>query len=371
MRFKTIISSASAAALAIGMGAAYAVQPPPSTTPPATPPNTAQTPQTMPQNSSPAYGQTQQSTTTYQGESTTEQVANQAAAVLRNNMKTAQTSRTRGTSGTTTSQQAIPQQVVDTARCIAVFPNVASNGTAGTMGSAGTTGTAGTTGMSGTTTTTSTETAAMENTGLASCRDDNGHWSQAPVVVKLSEAKIQPQTTSSGMTGATGTTATTGTAGTAENTTGTTGTTQTTTPGAAAMQTPGQAVVLLFTSKDAAKTLQNGDVKLGEDVHVMPGPTGTAATVSQTVQTSKAPVVAYQATPHAGVAGAQIQSGKISFDQQANEQTYGSNVDPEDLLQGRTEHAQSQNTMKLIAFNQALNRFAPPSKYQKTSKSGL
>lgn len=307
MQFKTIISSASAAALAFGMSAAFAT-PPGGSTP------------------SSEY----HSGSAYQSKSTAEQVANEAATVLRDNVKTTSTTSTTG-------KQEIPQQAVNTARCIAVFPNVASAGESGMSSSGETSGAM----------TTST---ATENTGLASCRDDQGQWSAAPVVVKLSDARIQPASMTSSSSG-------TGASSQSE---------QQTMPSETAGQMSGHAVVLLFTSEDSADSLQSGDVKLGEDVHVVPGSTGSeTASTHMTESSEEAPVIAYQAMPQQGASGAEIQSGNISFDEQANEQTYGNSADPKDLLKGEAEQEHVQKAAQLVAFSSELNRLAPASRYQK------
>lgn len=381
MQLKTIVSSASAAALMVGMGVAAAGP--------------------VQQQTGSAYQQSggyhSNQSRSYQHQDMTTQVASEAAMVLRNSSQAGQTQQSnpaqRYTGNPSMASQQIPQQVANSARCIAVFPNVSETGTA--TGSAGmsnsgmhTSGSAG------------TMTASTMDTGLASCRNDNGQWSQAPVVVKLSSAKIQStggmqsgmtggttgasgSTEATGTTGMTGTTGTAGTTGTmgrtsASGTAGTTGTsgsigrTGTTgmagaNTGTAMNQSNGKAVVLLFTSEDAADTLQGGDVELGDDVKVAPGPTGSTAMTSSN---SEASVVAYQTSPQGGVSGASVQSGKISFDQQANEQTYGNDADPEDLLQGNVEQQNMQKANKLSSFNQALNQFAPATSYRGNGGNG-
>lgn len=319
MQLKTIVSLVSAATLAAGMGMASAAPP---------------TSQQYPSSQSRMYAH----------QDTATQVAHEAAAVLQNSTGTTQMQQSgrMGQSPATqpANSQPIPRQVVDSARCIAVFPNVAQAGSTDTA--------------MNDTSMAANGSAATENTGLASCRGDNGSWSAAPVVVKLSSAQIQPETAmQSGMQNG-------------SQTAGNRSAAATTMPGAA-NRMQGNAVVLLFTSDDAADSLQGGDVEIGDDVEVAPGPTGSAAPTTMDDSTE---VLAYQSTPQSGLAGATIHGGKIAFDEQVNKQTYGDDVDPEDLLQGEGESEHTQRATRLIAFNQALNRFAPPATYRTNGGNG-
>ncbi|HET7369576.1 MAG TPA: lipid-binding SYLF domain-containing protein [Gammaproteobacteria bacterium] len=280
MRTPTFISLLSAAALMGGVGAAAAGQPDmPS-------PNSYQQPQAATMNEA----------------QPTEQIASNAASVLRSAGQAGQTG------------QQIPAEFISASKCIVVFPKsaVASGFFAGSADQDG------------------------RAVGVASCRDDDGNWSSTkPAFVKL---HMNVPETDGSQTAAQ------------------------TQPNHNAKPAD-HSIVLLFVDDDAADDLMGGDMTLGDDADVAPGPTG------QSVDTTNAPaaVLAYSSTMGSGFSGAQLEGATIGIDEWANEQAYGEDIDPTDLLEGDYD-GDFKKGIQLTAYNQALAEFAPASQYKsKTS----
>ncbi|HET6725043.1 MAG TPA: YSC84-related protein [Gammaproteobacteria bacterium] len=350
MRTSAIVSLVSAAALMGSVGIASAAQ----TTPPS--PSSYQQSQTL-QNPSMAMN----------GTNTGERIASQAAAVLRNSSGTMQSSPSATGTTTTVGNGQIPQQFVNAAHCVVVFPN--AYGTAQTALPAGAaTGQPGstTTGATSATTTAGTGTASVSTTmgmreaGIASCRDDDGNWTAAkPAFVKLSlnSANATGENGMSGngmMSGDTNMSTDTGMQGRSNASTG-----LAESQNMAAMSD--HALVLLFMDDDSADELKDGDITLGDDVDVASGPTASGASDN----TAPAAVLAYrgQAT---GFTGVDVKGAKVDFDEMINKQVYGQDVDPNDLLEGDYN---GKLQTHLTAYNQALTQFAPSSQYN--SKSSI
>lgn len=355
MHTSSIISFVSAAALMGSVGIAGAAQ----TQPPS--PSSYQQSQTA-----------QSPSMAMNGMNTGEQIASQAAAVLRNSTGTTQSSPSATGTTTTVGNGQIPQQFVNAAHCVVVFPNAygttaLSGGTAtGQSGStttgtaSATTSTAGTT-TSGTASVGASSTMGMREAGIASCRDDNGNWTAAkPAFVKLSlsGAAASSESDMSGngmMSGDTNMSTDTGTGmqGHSNASTGLTGSQNMT-------ATSDHALVLLFMDDDSADELKDGDITLGDDVDVASGPTGSSASDN----TAPAAVLAYRGEP-TGFVGADVKGAKVDFDDTINKQVYGQDVDPNDLLEGDYNGKMQTH---LTAYNQALTQFAPSSQYNsKTS----
>lgn len=319
MRTPILISLVSAAALAGSLGVASAAQP------------------DMPSPNS--YEQSESwNAQAMTGASTTEQVASNAADLLRD------------------AGQQIPAQFVSAAKCVAVFPNKGAAspanfkgpGVEGGPGSAYGTGGSEVPGQMTSDANTPAETAAnpaMRAVGVASCRDDDGNWtSTKPAFVKLMMNGAELDAMDNDMAPANESNA----AATIDN---------------SETLRPGTSLVLLFVDDDAADDLMSGGLTLGDDADVAAGPTG------QSADTSSAPaaVLAYRGTPGAGLTGAKLDGAIINFDELANQQAYGEDVDATDLLEGDYEGNGKMQT-KLTAYNQALSEFAPASEYKsKTS----
>lgn len=401
MHAKSIITSVSAAALMATVGIAYAA---PQQT-------TQQTPQQSNSQNQQSWNQQQQTGMTGM-QSQPQQIATQAAMVLRENAQSnAQVGQSQsGQTGTygTTSQQ-IPQQVIAAARCVAVFPKnatmMSSGGTAGatypgSSTSARSTRSSGMNQNAMSSNDASTSSSSMANThmtsqservGVASCRNDNGQWtSSSPVFVRITKLHLMNSSMSmqgngamsgrtrmnaggqTGMnTGANSSYAQTGTNNTYANSSTQAGTTgMQTGTGQSGTQTgvgaygntsmqgnTSNALVLVFVNDDAANTLQSGDFTLGDDVDVTAGPTSL-----QHGGTVSAPVLAYTSNSEHGFTGANVKGAQVQFDQQANHQVYGSDVDPENMLQGEGNN-NGKSSQQLTAFNQALSQFAPSTQY--------
>ncbi|HET7308432.1 MAG TPA: YSC84-related protein [Gammaproteobacteria bacterium] len=378
MHAKSILTSVSAAALMASVGIAYAAP--------------QQTSQQTPQQNQQSWNQQQSSTTSMQTQP--QQVASEAAMVLRHN---AQGNMQSGQmqSGSMSQSQQIPQQVIAAARCVAVFPSNAAMTTGGTTGATypgNSTGATTTRSSSMNSDNANTSSSGMANThmasnservGVASCRNDNGQWtSSSPVFVRISKLHLmntsmemqgngamsgQTRMNSGAETGQTGTNSSYAQPGTnnAYASTGTQTGTHTAETGqsgmnaygtAGASSETGNALVLVFVNDDAANTLQSGDFTLGDDVDVTAGPTDL-----QSGGTVSAPVLAYTSNSQGGFTGATVKGAQVQFDKQANQQIYGNDADPEDLLQGEGNNEQAQG--HLTAFNQALSQFAPSSQY--------
>lgn len=373
MRAKTILTSISAAALTAGAGIASAQ-----------PPSSYQQSQSWHNRSSSMTGM-------HKSQGMSRHIAYQAAAVLRTNSQSSQSSQS--------TIQRIPQEFVNAARCVAVFPSVSGSSSAGAQTSTGmTSGTTGTSTSASMSTSGSSGAMGMpsQNAGVVSCRNDSGKWqSSSPAFVTISSVHMMNGSgmSSGSMSGGTmqsgsnsaypsssavgnptvaesgtQTGTTTGTATSPTVAAGTTGNQMNTGKMSGMSTTNGNAIVLLFMSKDAADTLSNGSVHLGSDLDVAAGPTGSGAMSSSGSQTAPAPVLAYRSSQQSGFMGADVSGAKVSFDKQMNMQAYGSSTDPSDLLQGKAQSTTGSH--RLITFNQALMQFAPPSQYN-SSKSQI
>lgn len=321
MRNRAIISIVSAAALTGSLGLA-------STMPPRAAAQTAPDPQTQNPQSSPSKNATR----------TSLQVASEAASVLLQNAPESNTPATT---------EQIPRQFVNAAQCVAVFPNVNGNET--------TTGTATTSGTSASTGTVRVAGAAMPNArlGVASCRDESGKWqSGAPVFVAISGLQAMGTSSAPGPT-----------AGIASDTNNPNGGTSD------QYGASGLALVLLFMNADAADALQAGNLARGSGVHIAAGPLTTNARVINS-PTPVAPVLAYWTTNtyngslEGGSTFNTFKGASIGFASEANAQVYGQDVDPRALLSGNVSRKERRSgSRQLAGFSQALQRFAPSSRF--------
>lgn len=348
MRTSPLISFVSAAALMGALGVASAAQ----TDMP--PPSTYQQPQATSTMSGMQMGMT-------------EQVASDAAAVLRRAGQSSQMQSPSMPSSSEYSQSTpmtggqIPSQFVSAAKCVVVFPSSGSMNAHAGM-------TSGTTPAGGTEME-SSESVGMNATagsvGVASCRDDDGNWtSTKPAFVKLSMNAAESETADdeTAYGDETDTTAATANTGDSE----TSAQSMSSNPAATLAQpaASGSSLVLLFVDDDAADDLMSGGLTLGDDADVAAGPVG------ETMDTNSAPaaILAYSETAGSGFSGAEVKGATIDFDEMANKQAYGEDVDATDLLQGDYE-GNGQIGTNLTAYNQALSEFAPASQYK--SKSSI
>jgi lipid-binding SYLF domain-containing protein len=170
--------------------------------------------------------------------------------------------------------KAIPSTVLKNARCIAVLPNVITGAVVvgGTFGE-----------------------------GLASCKNNNGSWSQ-PTAIALSQGSI-------------------------------------------GLQAGGKSadMVMYFQSKEAVSALKKGEFTIGTDISAVAG------TYDNTKDTSGAGVVVYSRSEGA-FAGVSITGSKIANNQKALDSYYGRKVEYAALIEGRDTPDSVGVTKKLTSL---------------------
>lgn len=148
--------------------------------------------------------------------------------------------------------------------------------------------------------------------GLVSCRQSSGGWSQAaPAVYSISGGSIGLQ------------------AGAKKS-----------------------SVILLFQTRDSVDTLMQNSFDLGAGAGVTAGPVGLNTHLSG----APAPILAYVTSAKGLFAGVNLNGNRMSFDQSANVQLYGTNASPHSLLLSSHSVPSSMQT-----FSYALQSFAPNS----------
>lgn len=111
-------------------------------------------------------------------------------------------------------------------------------------------------------------------------------------------------------------------------------------------------VILLFMTQQSVDALLNSKIKLGSQVSVTAGPSGYDRQIGHV----PAPVVAYATSRNGLYAGVDLSGTKMSFNQSANTDLYGSSATARGVLLGSTQSAGVMNS-----YEQTLQQFAPAS----------
>lgn len=120
--------------------------------------------------------------------------------------------------------------------------------------------------------------------------------------------------------------------------------------------------VFLFLDHNSVNQLLSGNFEFGADVDVTAGTLGAQRDVSS----RPADVVVYEQKSKGLFAGAEIGGAKYSVDQEANQNVYGKNVNPSDVLQGRLANVNYLSQIKV--YPEALQMLAPASQEKELGK---
>lgn len=258
-----------------------------------------------------------------------QQIAREAASVLKSSGDGGSQARYQATQPTRTHQ--IPQQYINAARCVAVFPAIDASWFGSKEGGL---------------------TYGQPTEGIVDCRNTDGTWvNTAPAFITLTTGTIRAQrsmqtnTSNNGLYGR--------------------GSGRARPPAAydyggvgarPTYEAPGNELVVLFVNNSAVTALKNGHYTLATDIFAS-APDPVTPTNMAHVQ-----VVAYRSNKRDGFSSVDITGAKVYFDKHANARAYGKGIDANKLLNGTAP--KNATVGKFTPFTRALAEFAPESNYR-------
>lgn len=109
-------------------------------------------------------------------------------------------------------------------------------------------------------------------------------------------------------------------------------------------------LILLFMTRQSVDQLLQSKIKLGSQIGVTAGPSGYNHAITRV----PAPVVAYAVSQNGLYAGVDLSGSKMSFNESANTNLYGSSATPRSVLLGGTQPAGA-----MTSFRHTLQQFMP------------